>query len=400
MQHPSSTILSAVRTPIGKFGGLFSKLTAVELATVAVKSALERAGVPAEAVDLTIVGQARQAGNGPNPARQVAVASGIPQESPAWTLNQACASGLSAIDQAHKALLLGEAEVVVAAGMESMSRVPYLLENARWGLRLGHDQLTDGMYKDGLFCPMAGVIMGETVETLVDDLGITRVEQDEFAAHSQQKCEAARAAGRFADEIVGVEVRKHGLVISDEHPRDAVTAEGLAKMPPVYKLSHRTGTITAANASGITDGASALVLTTAKKAQENGWQTLASYHGGVVVGCRPQRMGLGPVHAIEALLQRRPELSLDSFDLFELNEAFAAQVLACLRHLDIPLEKLNVNGGSIALGHPIGCSGNRIAVTLLHELRRRGGGQGLASLCVSGGLGIAGVFRVDGSGPK
>ncbi len=395
MERPSSTILSAVRTPIGKFGGLLSKKTAVELATVAVKEALSRAGVPAEAVDLTIVGHARQAGNGPNPARQVAVAAGIPQTSTAWTLNQACASGLSAIDQAHRALLLGEAEVVVAAGMESMSRVPYMLENARWGLRLGHDQITDGMYKDGLFCPMAGVIMGETVETLVDDLGISREEQDDYAAQSQQKCQAAREAGRFDDEIVAVQLKKDGPMTRDEHPRDGVTSAGLAKMPPVYKLAHRTGTISAANASGITDGASALVLTTEKKAREMGWSTFARYGGGVTVGCEPERMGLGPVHAVKELFRRRPELSLESFDLFELNEAFAAQVLACLRHLPIPAEKLNVNGGSIALGHPIGCSGNRIVVTLLHELRRRGGGQGLASLCVSGGLGIAGVFQVD-----
>ena len=386
--------MSAVRTPIGKFGGKLAGKTAVELATVAVKEALSRAGVPAEAVDLAIVGQARQAGNGPNPARQVAIASGIPETATAWTLNQACASGLSAIDCAHKALLLGDAEVVVAAGMESMSRVPYLLENARWGLRLGHDQLTDAMYKDGLFCPMAGVIMGETVETLVDDLGISREEQDEYAALSQQRCQAARQAGRFDAEIVGVELNKDGVLRTDEHPRDGVTAEGLARMSPVYKLAHRIGTISAANASGITDGASALVLTMRARAEAEGWMAFAEYEGGVVVGCQPQRMGLGPVHAVQALLKRRPDLSLDSFDLFELNEAFAAQVLACLRTLDIPREKLNVNGGSIALGHPIGCSGNRISVTLLHELHRRGGGRGLASLCVSGGLGIAGVFSV------
>lgn len=385
--------MSAVRTPIGKFGGKLADHTAVQLATIAVKAALQRAGLEPREVGLTIVGQARQAGNGPNPARQVAIASGIPEAAPAWTINQACASGLSAIDQAHKALLLGEAEVVVAAGMESMSRVPYLLEKARWGLRMGHEQLTDAMYKDGLFCPMSGVIMGETVETLVDDFGISRGEQDEFAARSQQKCEAARQAGHFGAEMVPVAL-KNGEMTSDEHPRDGVTAEGLARMAPVYKLSGRTGTITAANASGITDGASAVLMTTPQKAEQMGWSALGSYEGGVVVGCQPQRMGLGPVHAVQALLKKRPEWSLQSFDLFELNEAFAAQVLACLRSLEIPQEKLNVNGGAIALGHPIGCSGNRLAVTMLHELRRRGGGQGLASLCVSGGMGIAGVFRV------
>lgn len=389
----SSLVLSAVRTPIGKFGGALVKKTAVELATAAVKEALSRAKVPAEAVDLVIVGQARQAGNGPNPARQVAIASGVPQSATAWTLNQACASGLAAIDFAHKALLLGEAEVVVAAGMENMSRVPYLLENARWGLRLGHDQLTDAMYKDGLFCPMSGVVMGETVEGLVDEFGISRSEQDEYAALTQQKCQAAREAGRFADEMVAVELKK-GVFSKDEHPRDNVTAEGLAGMAPVYKLAGRVGTITAANASGITDGASALVLTTQEKAKEMGWETFAVYEGGATVGLEPQRMGLGPVYAVEALLKKRPDLKLESFDLVELNEAFAAQVLACLRSLPIAAEKLNVNGGSIALGHPIGCSGNRISVTLLHELRRRGGGLGLATLCVSGGLGIAGVFKV------
>lgn len=390
----SSVVLSAVRTPIGKFGGGLAKKTAVELATVAVVEALRRAGVPPEAVDSVIVGQARQAGNGPNPARQVSIAAGIPESATAWTLNQACASGLASIDQAHKALLLGDAEVVVAAGMESMSRVPYLLENARWGLRLGHDQLTDGMYKDGLFCPMSGVVMGETVETLVDELGISREEQDEYAAATQQRCQAAREAGRFVDEIVPVTVKKGQILSTDEHPRDNVTTEGLAGMSPVYKLASRTGTITAANASGITDGASALVLATKAKADAMGWTTFATYEGGATVGLQPQRMGLGPVYAVEALLKKRPDLTLESFDLVELNEAFAAQVLACLRSLPISPEKLNVNGGSIALGHPIGCSGNRIAVTLLHELKRRGGGRGLASLCVSGGLGIAGVFSV------
>ncbi len=390
----SSVVLSAVRTPIGKFGGALAKTTAVELATVAVGEALRRAGVPPESVDSVIVGQARQAGNGPNPARQVAIAAGLPESAVAWTLNQACASGLAAIDQAHKALLLGEAEVVVAAGMESMSRVPYLLENARWGLRLGHDQITDAMYKDGLFCPMSGVVMGETVEALVDEFGISRAEQDEYAARTQQRCQAAREAGRFADEIVPVPLKKGQVLSKDEHPRDNVTVDGLAGIGPVYKLASRTGTVTAANASGITDGASALVLTTKAKAEAMGWTAFAHYEGGATVGLQPQRMGLGPVYAVEALLKKRPDLTLESFDLVELNEAFAAQVLACLRSLPIPAEKLNVNGGSIALGHPIGCSGNRIAVTLLHELKRRGGGRGLATLCVSGGLGIAGVFSV------
>lgn len=390
-----SHIVGAVRTPIGKFGGRLARLTAVELGTVAVKSALESAGVRPDQVDLLIAGHARQAGNGPNPARQVAIASGIPQEIAAWTLNQACASGLSAIDHAHKAILLGEADIVVAMGMESMSRVPYLLEKARWGLRLGHDQIVDGMYRDGFFCPMAQVVMGETAETLVDDLSITRAEQDEFSAESQRKCQAAREAGRFEAEIVGVEVkegRERVLMTRDEHPRDGITVESLAKLPPVYKLSYREGTITAGNASGITDGASAVVLVSERKAAELSLTTLARYSGGVVVGCEPARMGLGPVFAVQAV-EKKMGLSLADFDLVELNEAFAAQVIACQRTLAIPAEKLNPNGGAIAIGHPIGCTGNRMAVTMVHELRRRGGGRGLVTLCVSGGFGAAGVFE-------
>lgn len=396
MNNLKSMVLSAKRTPIGKFGGRLAGWSAVELATRAVTGALEAAGLSPELVDLTIVGHARQAGNGPNPARQVAIASGISEKSPAWTLNQACASGLAAIEHAHKALLLGEAEVVVAAGMESMSRVPYLLDNARWGLRLGHDQLIDGMYRDGLFCPMAGVVMGETVETLVDEFNISRLEQDEFAAWSQAKCEKARLAGYFADEIVSLSIKEGRQTVEmteDEHPRADSSAEKLAKLSPVYKLKDRTGSITAGNASGITDGASALIMTTEKKAKEMGWQTLGAYAGGVVAGCAPERMGMGPVHAVAALKQRFG-YELSDFDVVELNEAFAAQVLACQRSLNIKAERLNPNGGAIAIGHPIGCTGNRMAVTLLHELKRRGGGRGLATACVSGGFGIAGSFEL------
>lgn len=390
-----SHIIGAVRTPIGKFGGRLASKTAVELGVHAVLAALKSAGLEPQAVDLLIAGHARQAGNGPNPARQVAIGAGIPQEVPSWTLNQACASGLSAIEHAHKAILLGEADVVVAMGMENMSRVPYMLERARWGLRLGHDQIIDGMYRDGFSCPLAGVVMGETAETLVDDLNITRLEQDEFAADSQQKREAAHAAGRFAAEMVGIEVkegRQKVMMTEDEHPRNGITAGGLAKLPPVYKLQHREGTITAGNASGITDGASAVVLVSEKKAAELGATTLARYSGGLVVGCEPARMGLGPVFAVQAL-EKKMGLKLADFDVVELNEAFAAQVIACQRTLRIPADKLNPNGGAISIGHPIGCTGNRMAVTLVHELRRRGGGRGLATLCVSGGFGAAGVFE-------
>jgi acetyl-CoA C-acetyltransferase len=391
-----SCILSAVRTPIGSFGGKLARHTAVQLATVAISDAMKRAGLTPEQVDLTIVGHARQAANGPNPARQAALASGIPVEKSAWTLNQACASGLASIDHAHKALLLGDAQVVVAAGMESMSRVPYYLEKARWGLRLGHERLVDGMYRDGFFCPMSEMVMGETAEILVDEFNISRLEQDEFAAESQRKCQQAREAGKFQDEIVGVEVREKRetvIMTCDEHPRDDVTAEKLSRLNPVYELEERAGTVTAGNASGITDGASALILTTPEMAEKLGLQELGRYAGGVVAGCEPKKMGLGPVVAA-AELERRFGKTVSDFDIVELNEAFAAQVIACQRSLAIPAEKLNPNGGSIALGHPIGCTGNRMAVTLLHELRRRGGGRGLATACVSGGFGIAGMFEV------
>lgn len=396
IKQTSSVVLSAVRTPIGKFGGRLSSFSAVELATHAVREALRRAGVEPKEVGLTIVGHARQAGNGPNPARQVAIHSGCSNEAPAWTLNQACASGLSAVEHAHKALLLGDADIVVAAGMESMSRVPYLLDKARWGLRLGHETLVDAMYRDGLFCPLADKVMGETIEVLVDEFEIARQEQDEFAAESQRKCQAAREAGRFQDEIVPIQVQEKKQMVemtSDEHPRDGVTAEKLAKLRPVYELEAREGTITAANASGITDGASALVLCTQEKAKALGLEGLARYTGGLVVGCAPERMGLGPAHAVAAV-EKKFGKTISDFDLVEVNEAFAAQVIACQRTLKIPAGKLNPNGGAIALGHPIGCTGNRMAVTLLHELRRRGGGRGLATACVSGGFGVAGMFEV------
>ena len=396
MKQTKSVILGALRTPIGKFGGRLMGLSAVDLAVAAVRGTLESLGLGPEVVELTIVGHARQAGNGPNPARQVAIRSGVPKESPAWTLNQACASGLAAIDHAHKALLLGEADVVLAVGMESMSRVPYMLEKARWGQRLGHGELIDGMYKDGLFCPLAGCVMGETVEALAAEFDISREEQDEFAARSQQRCESARKAGSFKDEIIPMKLKERREFVEmteDEHPRDGMTSAKLAKLRPVYQLESGKPTITAGNASGITDGASAVLLTTAAKAKELGLPAMGQYLGGLVVGCAPERMGLGPVHAVAAL-EKRFGIKSSDCEIVEINEAFAAQVIACQRTLQVADHKLNPNGGSIALGHPIGCTGNRMTVTMLHELKRRGGGLGLASLCVSGGFGIAGLFEV------
>ena len=369
-------ILSAVRTPIGRYGGAFAKVPAVELGARAARTALERAGKTPEEVDLVIVGLARQAGCGPNPARQVAARAGVPWKAPAYTVNQACASGLTAIGLAARHIRLGEARTVLAVGTESMSNVPYLLPQVRFGHKMGHTRLSDAMYQDGLMCPLSEMIMGETVEALAQEYGLGRSEQDEFAARSQQRAEEARKAGRFSAELA-----PQPELTEDEHPRDGITAESLGKLPPVFS---KTGSLTAGNSSGITDGASALVLSTTGT-------PLAWFQDSVTVGLEPQRMGIGPTLAVPALLEKTGQ-KLSDFDLVELNEAFAAQVLACLKDLPIADDRLNVNGGSIALGHPIGCSGNRIVTTLLHEMARRDAKQGLATLCVSGGQGIAASF--------
>ncbi len=387
-------VLSAVRTPIGKFMGAFDGVSAVELGETAVRAALERAGVTPDKVDETILGQARQAGNGPNPARQVAFRAGIPQERPAWTLNQACGSGLQALLAARDRILLDESRIAVAGGMENMSQVPYLLPKARTGYRLGHAPLVDAMYQDGFGCPLADQLMGATAETLADQYTITRDEQDAYAARSQQRAEAAWEAGRFADEITPVTVtgRKGSVVVDrDEHPRAGVIPEALAKLPPVFR---KDGTVTAGNASGITDGAAALVLASEAATRELGATPLGWLEDGVTVGVDPHVMGIGPVPAVRAL-EARTGRALSSYTLVELNEAFAAQVLAVDRELRMDPDRLNVNGGAIALGHPIGCSGARIVVTLLHELRRRGGGSGLATLCVSGGMGVAAALSTE-----
>ncbi len=381
-------ILSACRTPIGKFGGKLSNLTAVDLGVTAVKGALERAQVEPEKVGLAVIGLARQAGCGPNPGRQIAVRAGIPVSSPAYTLNQACASGLAAMALGARHLELGDAQVVVAGGAESMSNVPYLLPTARWGARLGHKTMVDGMYQDGLHCPLADLVMGETVEALAREFGIDRDQQDEYAVTSQSRCQQARQQGLFEQEIVPVQVGQE-LVEFDEHPRDGVTPQKLAKLRPVYGGQ---GTITAGNASGITDGASATVLCSEEFASQHDLTPMAWLTGDLTVGLEPERMGLGPAKVMAQFLANgRGELG--DYDLIEVNEAFAAQVLACHREYPLPLERVNVNGGAIALGHPIGCTGNRIVVTLLHEMKRRQVKKGLASLCVSGGLGICASFE-------
>ncbi len=380
-------ILSAVRTPIGKFGGSLASLTAADMGVVAAKAAMERAGVQPEQVEETIFGNARQAGGGPNPARQISVRGGVPQEVPAFTVNKACASGMKSIALAYQAILLGDASCILAGGTESMSRLPYYLE-ARWGFRLGNQELVDGMYRDGFFCPLAKMLMGETAEVLADEYKISREEQDEYALTSQTRAARAIAAGRFNDEIVPVRIegKKGSTVFSkDEHPFADATIEKLSKLAPVFSKS---GTITAGNSSGITDGAAAVVVASEHFVKKNNLKPLAKIAAVSAVGVDPRIMGIGPVPALRKL-DEKYNLRLEDFGLIELNEAFAAQVLACDRDLNFDRNKLNVNGGAIALGHPIGCTGTRIVVTLLHEMMKRNTKRGVATLCVSGGMGMA-----------
>ncbi len=381
-------ILSAARTPIGKFGGSLRDFTAPELGVIAAQAALERAGVAADEVEEVIFGHARQAGNGPNSARQIGVRSGVPTHVPAYTVNKACASGMKAIVLGYQEILLGNADVVLAGGTESMSRVPYFVDGARWGVRLGHQELIDGMYQDGFLCPLSKMVMGETAEVLAEQYRISRQEQDAYALCSQQRARRAIESGRFQDEIMPVNVKeKSGERVfgADEHPRFDTTADTLAKLPPVFS---KTGTITAGNSSGITDGAAALVLVSEERAKRASNGALARIVDYAIAGVEPRVMGLGPVPAVDKLLKKTGR-RLEDYDLIELNEAFAAQVLACDRELHFDASRLNVNGGAIALGHPIGCTGARIAVTLAHEMRKRRARRGLATLCVSGGLGMA-----------
>jgi acetyl-CoA C-acetyltransferase len=353
----------------------------------AARSAIERAGLQPDQVGQAIFGHARQAGGGPNGARQVALRAGLPVDRPAYTINQACMSGMQAILAGLRAVRCGEAEVALAGGMEAMSRVPFLLD-ARWGFRMGHQPLTDAMYRDGYTDPICDKVMGETAETLAERYEISRDEQDAYAARTQQRCEAARKEGRFAAEIspVEVETRKGTVVVdTDEHPRDGATVEGLAKLRPVFK---KDGTVTAGNSSGITDGASAMLVMAESTADRLGVEPMARVVDYRVDAVEPELMGIGPVPAVRKLLAAQGS-ELGSIDLVELNEAFAAQVIAVDRELGFDAERLNVNGGAIALGHPSGCSGNRIVVTLLHEMARRGAKRGLATLCVSGGIGGA-----------
>ena len=350
-------------------------------------AAIERAGIAPNQVEETIFGSARQAGGGPNPARQISIRSGVPQEVPAFTVNKACASGLKSIALAYQAILLGDSICILAGGTESMSRVPYYLE-ARWGYRLGNQDLVDGMYRDGFFCPMAKMVMGETAELLVEHYKISREEQDEFALQSQARAARAITAGRFDDELVPVMIEtKKGTTTfgRDEHPFTDATMEKLGKLAPVFS---KTGTVTAGNSSGITDGAAAVVLANEHFVKTNNLKPLARISAVSSAGVDPRTMGIGPVPALRKL-EDKHNLRLHEFGLIELNEAFAAQVIACDRELNFNRDRLNVNGGAIALGHPIGCTGTRITVTLLHEMLKRNTRRGVATLCISGGMGMA-----------
>jgi acetyl-CoA C-acetyltransferase len=381
-------LAGAVRTPIGNFGGALAPSSAAALAGLAARAALERARVPADAVDDVVFGHARQAGNGPNLARQVVRRAGLPDRVPAYTINKACASGLQAIVNGVQAIRLGDADTVLAGGSEHMSSIPYLAFDVRWGRKLGDEPLVDAMYRDGYLCPLCDQLMGETSETLADEAHITREEQDRYAMTSNHRAARAWEEGRFAEEVVPVtlgEGRRQVTVERDEHYRADASLESMAKLKPVFR---EDGTITAGNASAITDGAAAIVVMSEAAAKRHGTTPLGAMLGYVSVGVDPARMGIAPVPAVRRLLAQQG-LTLEQIDVIELNEAFASQVLACDRELKFDPAKLNPNGGGISLGHPTGCSGTRIMVTLLHELRRRAGRYGIATLCVSGGQGMA-----------
>jgi acetyl-CoA C-acetyltransferase len=400
MQPTDVVILGAARTPIGSYGGAFRNVHPADLGAVAARAAIAHAGVEPALIDEVLIGHARQAGSGPNSARQVGRRAGLPDTVPAQTINKACASGMQSIASGAQSILLGESNVVLAGGIESMSRMPYLIdsEDARWGHRMGNFTLVDAMYRDGFTCSLCGMIMGETAELLAREYGIGREASDVYAVETQRRAAAAIAGGRFHDEIAPVTIvdakGQPTVVDRDEHPRAETSLESLGKLPAVFpNVEGQTGIITAGTSSGITDGGAAVVVTSASHASALGLAPLARITGWASAGVDPRRMGIGPVPAMRKLFARTG-LTMADFDLVELNEAFAPQVLAVLRDEPIPSEKLNVNGGAIALGHPIGCTGTRIVVTLVHEMRRRGARRGLATLCVSGGMGMAMALEI------
>jgi acetyl-CoA C-acetyltransferase len=381
-------LTASVRTPIGRFGGTLAEWTAADMGVSVAAESLRRARLTPDQIQESIWGSARQAGGGPNVARQITYRAGVPETVPAYTVNQACGSGLRAIILAAQEIMLGRARAVLAGGTESMSRVPYYAEGARWGMRMGNTELVDGMYRDGFNDPLSGLVMGETAENLARRYEISRDEQDRYALRSQQRAETAINAGRFDKEVLPLEIktRKGTTTFArDEHFRAGTTLEALKKLAPVFA---KDGTVTAGNSSGITDGAASLVVMSEEMLKETGAEPQARFVDYEIVGVAPEIMGIGPVPAMRALLERQ-KLTLDQIDLVELNEAFAAQVIACDRDLGFDAERLNVNGGAIALGHPIGCTGVRITTTLLHEMKKRKARRGIATLCISGGMGIA-----------
>jgi acetyl-CoA C-acetyltransferase len=388
MSEPRVVLAGGVRTPIGNFGGALASSSAAELGGWAARAALERAGLPAASVDEVILGHARQAGNGPNLARQVVRRAGLSDDVPAFTIHKACASGMQAVVSAAQSVRLGDSEVAIAGGVEHMSSVPFLALDVRWGKKLGDEPLVDAMYRDGYLCPLCNQLMGETSETLATEYRIPREEQDAYALESHRRAARAWDDGRFAREVVPVTVgegKRAARVERDEHIRADGSLEEMATLKPVFK---KDGSITAGNASAITDGAAAVVVLSEEAAKRRGVAPQAALLGATSVGMDPGRMGLAPVPAVRKLLERH-RIALDRIDVIELNEAFASQVLACDRELHFDRERLNVNGGGIALGHPTGCSGTRILVTLMNELARVQGRYGLATLCVSGGQGMA-----------
>ena len=381
-------LAGAVRTPIGNFGGALAGTSAAQLGAAAAAAAIVRAGVPRDAVDELVFGHARQAGNGPNLARQVVRRAGLGDPVPAFTIHKACASGMQAVVSAAQSVRLGDADAVLAGGVEHMSSIPYLAMDVRWGKKLGDEPLLDAMYRDGYLCPLCNQLMGETSETLASEYAIPREEQDRYAMRSNQRAARAWDDGRFAPRVVPVSVgegKRATVVERDEHPRGDTTMDELAKLRPVFK---KDGSVTAGNASAITDGAAAVMVLSESAVSAHGVKPQAALLGAVSVGLDPARMGLGPVPATRKLLDKHG-LKLADIDVIELNEAFASQVLACDRELKMDHERLNPNGGGIALGHPTGMSGARIIVELVHELVRTKGRYGIATLCVSGGLGMA-----------
>jgi acetyl-CoA C-acetyltransferase len=396
MEQRPVVVVGARRTPMGRFGGAFADVPAVDLGIAAARAALDAAGLDPGEVDETVAGHGRQAGNGPNPARQVSVRAGVPDHVPAYTVNKACGSSAKALTLAAGSIVLGEIDVALVVGMENMTRTPYLLRGMRGGYRMGPAVIEDGMRSDGFLDPLAGEVMGETAENLAERHAVTREEQDAFALQSQRRATEAWEAGRFAEEVVPVDTfdarRRTITVERDEHPRPDTTLAGLARLEPVFR---DPGTVTAGNSSGICDGAAALVVMAEETARSRGIRPLARIVGWASAGVDPRVMGWGVVPATRKLLAKLG-WTLPEIDVVEVNEAFAAQVLACDRDLKFDWERTNVNGGAIALGHPIGMTGARLAGTVVHQLQQRAGRRGLATLCISGGQGMAiALERVD-----